>query len=420
MVWGSIAARTKMFPDRLLIGAYRGWQTWQHRSDDNGIVKQESSAVGVLRYDPEHAYNGYTLFTSEGIQGAFLIDMNGRIVHEWYLPYRAIWNKSAAVTHPVPAKRIHWRRAYLYPNGDLLAVYEAPGFTPWGYGLAKMDRNSRPIWTYLAHVHHDVDVGPDGKVYTLTQDIRKDPFPDLPDIPMPVIEDFVVVLSPGGKVLKKISIYEAFAKSSYRRVMELITSWHLGDQIHTNAIKVVTPDIASRFPFAHVGEVLLSFRRLDGIALLDLDTQKIEWFLSGPWRHQHDPQFLDNGHMLIFDNDGGLARGGRARVLEFDPRDLQIFWQYPGADGDPNFDSPLRGSEQLLPNGNVLITESDAGELVEVTRDDKIVWEYRNPFKVGPHHKPAGWLLSGHRFGIDDLHFEFNGSGHIPGISGGN
>ncbi|NJR76693.1 MAG: hypothetical protein HC773_30360, partial [Scytonema sp. CRU_2_7] len=44
------------------------------------------------------------------------------------------------------------------PNGDLLVIYEGVGDTPWGYGLAKFDRDSNVVWKYLEQVHHDVEV----------------------------------------------------------------------------------------------------------------------------------------------------------------------------------------------------------------------------------------------------------------------
>ncbi|MEM6733340.1 MAG: hypothetical protein AAF658_17405, partial [Myxococcota bacterium] len=39
----------------------------------------------------------------------------------------------------------------------------------------------------------------------------------------------------------------------------------------------------------------------------------------------------------------------------------------------------LRRSAQALPNGNVLITESDSGHALEVTRTHQVVWEFWNP-----------------------------------------
>jgi Arylsulfotransferase (ASST) len=423
-MWGLITPFSRTFPYGILINSIRGSQAWivgRRYADPYQAfswVKPRPSkeGFGVTRYDPERAYNGYTLFTAGHTQGAFLIDMRGKIVHEWHLPYREVWNREAAVKNPVPPNRIYLRRAYLYPDGNLLAIYVAAGVTPWGYGLVKMDPHSRPIWAYLDHAHHDMAVGPDGKIYTLVQKIRKVPFPDLPNVPLPAIEDFVVVLSPDGKPLRRISVYEAFARSRYRSAMNLITEWNLGDQIHTNAIKIVTQDIAKRFPFTHVGEVLLSFRNIDAIALLDLTSEKIVWFLSGPWRRQHDPEFLPNGHMLIFDNEGDLARGGESRVLEFDPNDLEIFWQYPSRGGG-DFDSAWQGTVQQLPNGNILITESDNARLLEVTRDKKIVWQYRSPLGKGPQKDYPALICGGHRFGPQELHFDFNG-GHVAGDAG--
>ena len=41
----------------------------------------------------------------------------------------------------------------------------------------------------------------------------------------------------------------------------------------------------------------------------------------------------------------------------------------------------MRGDQQRLANGNTLITESEGGRLLEVTRDGEIVWEFINPVR---------------------------------------
>ena len=38
-----------------------------------------------------------------------------------------------------------------------------------------------------------------------------------------------------------------------------------------------------------------------------------------------------------------------------------------------------KGSNQRLPNGNTVVTESEKGRIVEVTREGRVVWEYVNP-----------------------------------------
>jgi hypothetical protein len=84
---------------------------------------------------------------------------------------------------------------------------------------------------------------------------------------------------------------------------------------------------------------------------------------------------LPNGNILVFDN--GTSRGF-SRVLEVDPIEETIVWEYR-AEPPSRFFSPVRGSAQGLPNGNVLITESTKGHAFEVTRTQEIVWDFWNP-----------------------------------------
>ena len=138
-----------------------------------------SEQSGVTIHDPARAADGVTLYTSGDGAHAVLISMTGEVLHEWRLPFSAVWDESAAVKTPQPDSLIYFRKAHLYPNGDLLVIYEAAGDTPWGYGLVKIDKNSRPIWKYLAHAHHDLDVASDGKIYVLTHEIRSNGLPFL-------------------------------------------------------------------------------------------------------------------------------------------------------------------------------------------------------------------------------------------------
>jgi Arylsulfotransferase (ASST) len=103
----------------------------------------------------------------------------------------------------------------------------------------------------------------------------------------------------------------------------------------------------------------------------------IKWTMTGQFAHQHDPDFLANGNILLFDNRGGNGEYGQSQILEINPNTQKIVWRYRGNAQWPFF-SQIRGSQQPLPNGNVLITESDGGRLLEVTRaaEPEIVWEY--------------------------------------------
>lgn len=371
-------------------------------------VPADSSKVGVSRYDPDLAYNGYTLFTSANAQAAYLIDMQGRLVHKWALPFSRVWNPRAAVRHPA-RHFIIWDKAYLYPNGNLLAVYVRWGVLLYGYGLVKMDEHSHPEWTYLQRVHHDVTVGPDGRIYTLTMRIRNRPIPSDYALGSGNLDDYVVVLSPQGTLIDKVSVLNAFARSKYRGILEL-DRWHRGDILHLNSVNPMPASFHKMFPFAGPNTVLISSRNLDAIALLDLDSRKIIWVQHGPFARQHDAEFLSDGDMMLFDDVGDAVNGRNSRVIEFRPDPFKIVWQFPGNSGF-KLNSQILGSVQKLPNGNVLITSGDQGRILEVTPDKKVVWEYNNPFRRGPHKRYVPIIRWARRFAPDQLHFKLNDQG---------
>jgi hypothetical protein len=139
------------------------------------------------------------------------------------------------------------------------------------------------------------------------------------------------------------------------------------------------------------GQVLVSLRSTSTIALVDPLEGRVAWAARGPWLAQHDPQFLGNGHLLIFDNLGS-PRG--SRVLEYDPRTQALPWSYLGTEGS-RFYTSERGMCQRLPNGNTFIVVSESGQMMEVTPDAEVVWSY----------KLNRFIASARRYHPDQLHF---------------
>lgn len=388
-VAGSVIVLNKSFPYGYLYDAYRaGLALFEKETEypsplaTNLWARARTQDKGVVIYDPARAYNGLTLYTSGHEQTAYLIAMDGTVVHQWHLPFSAVWDETAAVKTPRPDPYVFIENAYVYPNGDLLALYIGLGDTPWGYGLVKMDKDSKVIWKYLQQTHHDFDVAANGEITVLTHEIRKNVIVQAAHLEPPRVDDFVVVLSPDGKELKKVSVLDAFANSDYLRLLSTVAWYTKGDYLHTNAVELIDSEKAKLLPFASEGQVLISCRDIGVIAVLDLDTEKIVWAMRGSWLGQHDPDILPNGHILLFDNYGHYGSGGISRVIEIDPVTQQIVWSYAG-DESHFFQSKIRSNVQRLPNGNTLITESDAGQILEVTPDHDIVWDYVNPVRVG-------------------------------------
>jgi Arylsulfotransferase (ASST) len=322
----------------------------------------------VAERDPEAAFDGLNLYISGHAAEAVLMDMHGRTLHRWRYPLRRLWPDLAK--DPEMAKLEYWRRAYLYPNGDLLAIYE-------GLGLVKLDARSHVLWAHRGGTHHDLFVADDGTIYTLDREGKI-----IPRINprKGVLEDFVTVLDPRGTVRRKISILQAFERSPYAGLLKRMPPE--GDVFHTNTLEVLDGRWAGRDPAFRKGNLLLSVLKLDTLAILDPERQTIVWARTGEWRRQHQPTFVDGGGLLIFDNTG--AGPGRSRVLELDPLTGKVSWQYGGTPGEDLFSKTL-GSCQRLPNGDTLITESENGRALEVTRDKRVVWELYNPHRAGEH-----------------------------------
>jgi hypothetical protein len=324
--------------------------------------------TGVTVHRPGRAWDGLNFYTSGHFPGATLMDMDGNILHEWRHSFIDAWRAGPRGKLPGSTKGAgFWRRAHLFENGDVLAVFD-------GMGLIKVDRESQLIWSYLEGAHHDVDVLPDGRVLVLVREACVDPAVN-PD--HAVLEDYVAVLDSDGKELRRVGLLDAFRSPRFEHFLSgMKTS---GDLFHTNTIEVLDGSLAGRVAGFEAGNVLVCVRELDTIAVVDLTTEQVVWAARAPWSRPHQPTVLPNGNLMIFDNRG---YGGFSRVVEFDPATLDIVWDYHGEDPQ-DFYSRECGSNQRLPNGNTLITESDGGRAFEVAGDMTVAWEYVNPAHAG-------------------------------------
>ena len=128
-VGGAMAMLGETFPHRYLRDAYLAGEALiaqREETSDPYVTDQWRKArdgeKGVTINDPARASKGYTLYTSAGDAAAHLIDMDGRVVHEWRRPYSDVWNEQSAVKKPQPDAMILLDKARLLPNGDLLAI----------------------------------------------------------------------------------------------------------------------------------------------------------------------------------------------------------------------------------------------------------------------------------------------------------
>lgn len=331
-----------------------------------GTRDSHPELLGVIRHVPEEVSPGVNLYSPVTQAAAYLIDPNGRALHEWSYG------------------EAEWQHTELLPDGSLLA-------TAKDRRLLKLDRESDPLWEVEARFHHSLWVEEDGTIHALTR--REERRPEIhPDVDCLV--DSVTVISPDGEVLESVSLLDVVQGSPYAYLLPEVAHRSFDrddgplDVLHTNHVEVFDGRLAHRSPLFARGNLLVSFRTLSTIAVLDGETREILW-AWGPnnLAFQHRPTLLEDGHLLIFDN-GPPARQ-RSEVLELDPLEGRIVWRY----GAEDFFSKTRGSAQRLPNGNTLITESDTGYAFEVTPEGERVWVFADPHFTEDGRREGIWWM---------------------------
>ncbi|MDH3211836.1 MAG: arylsulfotransferase family protein [Myxococcales bacterium] len=331
-----------------------------------GGSRETDGPSRVTVHDPRRAYAGLNLATSGHGPEAFLLDMEGEVLHRWRHAFWDVWPEYP-VARDAPPTQV-WRRVHLYGNGDLLAIFE-------GLGLIKLDADSNLIWARPLRAHHDLEVMPDGRIYVLTREAHLVPRINEEE---PVVEDFVSILDASGQELRRVSLLAALERSDFAREWRE-SGGRRGDLFHTNSLSVLDGSLERKTPGFRAGNILVSLLTLDMVAVVDLEQEKIVWARRGSFRRQHDPKRIANGNLLLFDNVGSR---NASTVMELDPRTGALVWQYSGDPASP-FLSRTCGTAERLPNGNTLITESDAGRAFEVTPEREIVWEFFNPHRAG-------------------------------------
>ena len=330
-----------------------------------------SSVSGVTLYDDSRSWHGLNLYVSGDSPGATLMDMDGNVVHEWHYPFYVAWPDRQKEYETERGARF-WFHAHLFENGDILGIFN-------GLGLVKLDKDSNLLWKFTGGSHHDLHVADDGRIYVITHEQRLNPKISKKTS---MLEDGITVLDPNGREIAHVTLLATFWNSHY-------ASWlttapiNLGrkriDVFHANRIVALDGRLEERIPSFREGNFLLSLRNLNALIVIDMEREEVVWTMSGMWLQQHCPSVLDNGNILLFDNQGDY---GSSRIIEFNPTTQEIAWLYAG-DAENGFYSEKFGTVQRLPNGNSLIAESHFGRALEVTPSGDIVWEYYNPARAG-------------------------------------
>jgi PKD repeat protein len=397
----------------------------------NGVTR----TVGLMLNNSK-AFSGYTLFAPKQNTMTYLINNEGRIIHQW-----------TASKYP-PGQSV-----YLLENGNLLRTCMIKGNLGSGGGeggrVEEYDWDDNLVWeldfstaTYMQH--HDIRRLPNGNILMLVVEKKTyeeaiaagfNPNKFQPEIIQKgfMLPDYVVEIQPtkpfGGNVVWEwhvwdhlIQDYDA-TKLNYGVVKshpELIDA--AGDQRNLPAFWNHMNSIDYN---PALDQIALSVRGNSEVWIIDHSTTTAEakghtggkrgkggdllyrWGNPLTYRagtasdqkyfEQHDVEWVrpdcpGAGNLTCFNN--GLGRGDYSSVDEFTPEvdangnypfvagsafgPNNFTWTYKGNAANPLYSENISGA-QRLPNGNTIICSGGTGLFLEVTLTGEIVWKYICP-----------------------------------------
>jgi hypothetical protein len=312
---------------------------------------------GFKLYRPEAVTPGYVMIaglSKEQDRSAFdvvLYDGDGRVVHEWPVDYSVLDPEGLRPLNVM----LHGME--VFEDGSLAVTFDA------GNALARIDACGQPMWVTRGPFHHSITADDTGGLWAWRN------------------EEIVRLAADSGRETHSLDIRkQILGAGEGQQGVFSIRSFIDGDgkplryavdAFHANDVEPLPADMAPAFPEFAAGDLLISLRELNLLAVIDPEDGRLRWWQHGPWLKQHDPDFQPDGTITVFDNASG---SGASRILRVNPADDTVTVAFEGSDDVP-FYSWQRGKHQVLPGGNILVTEAEHGRVFEVAPDGGLVWE---------------------------------------------
>lgn len=394
---------------------------WEYWDEPGAVVTYRELSSSAGSEDILFLGNDLTYQRADGTSLlAWIADRQGNIKHAWKHPGE-IW----APLENRDAFGDSWRSypvgAYVYGNGDLLVSYQGINTFPIAMGMAKFDKDSNLLWKNDGLYHHWFSVGPNGDIYIPGTKIGESPMQIADrrkrifcsDTQFPY--DTMAILNANGELQKEIDLFEAFDESDLVHVFNSTAADPVTlqscDPMHLNDAQVLTEAQSPEYPNFSAGDLLVSFRSLNGVGILDPADGKFKWFHTGTTQHQHSPRYFRDNKILVFDNYGGKVEEGTSRIVAIEVGTGRAETVFPREDTtvpDREIWSKVAGFIDIHPsNQRILVSFSNQGLLWEIdTNTGEVLWEFVNTHPIDG--RPGRVNLLTARY-ADHLDFLMNG-----------
>jgi hypothetical protein len=318
---------------------------------------------------------------------AILFDENMHAVHIWPLDEKDV---------PHADKRAP---LFKFPHGfeilpDGSIFYSFDG----GVSLKHVDIHGQTLWHKIGYYHHAITLAENGQtLWSLRHAFSLNhAFGDTDDRAVfdnPKNRFLEQLDTETGNTLQTITLADIASANKELSILKTRRPNRF-DPYHENDVEPLPVSFAEQFPQFSPGDLLVSIRNANLVFVMNPQSHKVKWWRMGMAIGQHDPDWLPDGSISVFDNGRGIET---SRIIKIDHRMMTIKTILAGE--KYNFNSNFRGKHQVLPDGSILVSSTLQGRFFEVSPSGEIVFELIN-FVVGETEKvlqisEAKWLPPG-------------------------
>ena len=389
LVYGFLISRAGWWPSQTAEQIWQMVRTYRIFGTISPVNRLVVPARGAARkpfviYEPDRMMDGYFAFlgwdSDRGAYAVSLYNAGGKLLHTWVIDY-------AACDPDGPHLSDQPHGLVILPDGSVVLTWDG------GDVMARLDGCGKPVWVTKGYFHHLVNQAEDGTLWVWRGMSGA----------YSQYQYLVNLDAETGKVLRQISLVDDIIKkmadpaevfllrADYPFRPMRVRHHSRFDIFHPNEIEVLPRAYAAAFPMFKPGDLLISLKMLNLVAVLDPASLEIKWWSHGPWRWQHDPDFTPDGAISVYNNNADL---NRSEIIKIDPGSKRARNELAG--GNLFFYTRSMGTHQYLPNGNVLISVPSEGRVVLASPGGDKVMEYNNIYGDKPEFngnvENAVWL----------------------------
>ena len=374
---GFMVRELKLFPYQIYVEAVKGYQKFRHQQTGKlpsyyYRLNQSFPEVAENAGQPYEGLNLVTKISTDNNLSAEIIDQQGEVVHQWDIDWFKMWPDAKHISEKYrpkekPGTMIHG--AVVMNNGDLVFNFE-------DMGLVRIDLEGEIVWRLPYRTHHSVHLHDDGNLWVSGHKNRSETNWRF--------NNTIVEVSPDGKILREWGVADILRNNGYTGLLHQGSDVSKGlrdrrDTLHLNDVEPFSSKLEPGF-FTQ-GDVIVSLRNINTVFVFNTASEKIKYISIGQFVRQHDPDFIDGDTFSVFDNnhntDLGKKRLQSKIVIVSAPQNTHKVY-FEGTLPDKPFYTKRMGKHQWMPNGNLLITESESGRGFEVNKQGDMVWQYFN------------------------------------------